>query len=50
HRGRFADAARELGVSRVTLYRLMCAHGMRDRGDTLAPLSPPPPELPRHAC
>ncbi len=50
HRGRFADAARELGVSRVTLYRLMCAHGMRDRGDTLAPFSPPPPELPRHAC
>ncbi|WP_323118557.1 sigma-54 dependent transcriptional regulator [Burkholderia alba] len=31
HGGRFADAARELGVSRVTLYRLLCAHGMRDR-------------------
>ncbi|WP_414444253.1 sigma 54-interacting transcriptional regulator [Burkholderia sp. 22PA0106] len=31
HRGRFADAARELGVSRVTLYRLLVAHGMRDR-------------------
>lgn len=50
HRGRFADAARELGVSRVTLYRLMCAHGMRDRGDTLGGFSAPLPELPRHAC
>lgn len=30
HRGRLADAARELGVSRVTLYRLLCAYGMRD--------------------
>ena len=50
HRGRFADAARELGVSRVTLYRLMCAHGMRDRGDTLAGFSAPLPELPHHAC
>ncbi|KWF67885.1 sigma-54 dependent transcriptional regulator [Burkholderia pseudomultivorans] len=50
HRGRFADAARELGVSRVTLYRLMCTHGMRDRGDTLAGFSPPLPEHPRHAC
>ncbi|KAF1028525.1 MAG: Transcriptional regulatory protein ZraR [Burkholderia plantarii] len=29
HRGRFSDAARELGVSRVTLYRLLLAHGMR---------------------
>ncbi|KWI29865.1 Fis family transcriptional regulator [Burkholderia ubonensis] len=51
HRGRFADAARELGVSRVTLYRLMCAHGMRERGDAaLAGFSAPLPELPRHAC
>ncbi|HKT62720.1 MAG TPA: helix-turn-helix domain-containing protein, partial [Burkholderia sp.] len=50
HRGRFADAARELGVSRVTLYRLMCAHGMRDRSDPLGGFSAPLPEVPRHAC
>ncbi|MXN78550.1 sigma-54-dependent Fis family transcriptional regulator [Burkholderia sp. 4701] len=51
HRGRFADAARELGVSRVTLYRLMCAHGMRDRSDAaLAGFPAPLPNLPRHAC
>ncbi|AHI65719.1 sigma-54 dependent transcriptional regulator [Burkholderia thailandensis] len=36
HRGRLADAARELGVSRVTLYRLLCAYGMRDDGSTRA--------------
>jgi DNA-binding NtrC family response regulator len=29
HRGRLGDAAHELGVSRVTLYRLLGAHGMR---------------------
>ncbi|WP_206999541.1 sigma-54 dependent transcriptional regulator [Trinickia mobilis] len=29
HRGRLGDAAHELGISRVTLYRLLCAHGMR---------------------
>ncbi|MGV2289010.1 sigma 54-interacting transcriptional regulator [Trinickia sp. YCB016] len=29
HRGRLGDAAQELGISRVTLYRLLCAHGMR---------------------
>jgi DNA-binding NtrC family response regulator len=29
HRGRSADAARELGISRATLYRLIAAHGMR---------------------
>jgi DNA-binding NtrC family response regulator len=42
HRGRFADAARELGVSRVTLYRLLCAYGMRAREEPdglSAPLS-----------
>ncbi|WP_179402575.1 sigma-54 dependent transcriptional regulator [Burkholderia guangdongensis] len=51
HRGRFADAARELGVSRVTLYRLMCAHGMRDRGDTFDGFVPPAPAEPsRRAC
>jgi DNA-binding NtrC family response regulator len=30
HRGRYGDAAQELGISRVTLYRLMSSHGMRD--------------------
>ncbi|MEA3116857.1 MAG: hypothetical protein QOI13_127 [Paraburkholderia sp.] len=30
HRGRLGDAAQELGISRVTLYRLLGAHGMRD--------------------
>jgi DNA-binding NtrC family response regulator len=29
HRGRLGDAAHELGNSRVTLYRLLSAHGMR---------------------
>ena len=29
HRGRSAEAARELGISRATLYRLIAAHGMR---------------------
>ncbi|MGF6531464.1 DNA-binding NtrC family response regulator [Paraburkholderia sp. GAS206C] len=29
HRGRLGDAARELDISRVTLYRLLTAHGMR---------------------
>src|SRR5471032_1000076 len=29
HRGRLGDAAQELGISRVTLYRLLSAHGMR---------------------
>jgi DNA-binding NtrC family response regulator len=29
HRGRLGDAAQELGVSRVTLYRLLTAHGLR---------------------
>jgi transcriptional regulator of acetoin/glycerol metabolism len=37
HRGRLGDAAHELGISRVTLYRLLSAHGLRsetldDRG------------------
>jgi DNA-binding NtrC family response regulator len=30
HRGRPGDAARELSISRATLYRLLAAHGMRD--------------------
>ena len=29
NRGRLVDVARELGVSRVTLYRLMQRHGLR---------------------
>ncbi len=29
HRGRLGDAAQELGISRVTLYRLLGSHGMR---------------------
>src|ERR1700712_2199448 len=29
HRGRLGDAAQELGISRVTLYRLLSANGMR---------------------
>jgi DNA-binding NtrC family response regulator len=29
HRGRPGDAARELGISRTTLYRLLVTHGMR---------------------
>jgi DNA-binding NtrC family response regulator len=38
HRGRLGDAAHELGISRVTLYRLLCAHGMRHmESDGLAP-------------
>jgi DNA-binding NtrC family response regulator len=37
HRGRLGEAAHELGISRVTLYRLLSAHGLRsetldDRG------------------
>jgi DNA-binding NtrC family response regulator len=30
HRHRLSDAAAELGISRVTLYRMMGAHGLRD--------------------
>jgi DNA-binding NtrC family response regulator len=38
HRGRLGDAAHELGISRVTLYRLLCAHGMRHmESEPLAP-------------
>ena len=35
HRGRLNEAAQELGISRVTLYRLLSAHGMRDAFDDL---------------
>jgi DNA-binding NtrC family response regulator len=30
HRGRLGDAARELSISRTTLYRLLGSYGMRD--------------------
>jgi DNA-binding NtrC family response regulator len=36
-RHRLADAAAELGISRVTLYRLMGAHGLRDEKSALDP-------------
>ncbi|WP_431311429.1 helix-turn-helix domain-containing protein [Paraburkholderia aromaticivorans] len=29
HRGRPGDAARELSISRTTLYRLLTSHGMQ---------------------
>jgi excisionase family DNA binding protein len=29
HRGRLGEAAQELGISRVTLYRLLSANGLR---------------------
>jgi DNA-binding NtrC family response regulator len=32
HRHRLNEAATDLGISRVTLYRLMCSHGLRDAG------------------
>ena len=35
HRHRLSDAAAELGISRVTLYRLMGAHGLRDEKTAL---------------
>ncbi|PXW26600.1 Fis family sigma54 specific transcriptional regulator [Paraburkholderia caballeronis] len=34
HRHRLAEAAAELGISRVTLYRLMGSHGLRDEKTT----------------
>jgi DNA-binding NtrC family response regulator len=44
HRGRLGDAAHELGISRVTLYRLLCSHGMRHMEGE--PLVTPHGELP----
>ncbi|MGF6239127.1 MULTISPECIES: sigma-54 dependent transcriptional regulator [Paraburkholderia] len=42
HRGRLGDAAQELGISRVTLYRLLCAHGMRHmEGEPIVPHAEP---------
>ena len=42
HRGRLGDAAQELGISRVTLYRLLCAHGMRHmEGEPILPHGEP---------
>jgi DNA-binding NtrC family response regulator len=43
HRGRLGDAAQELGISRVTLYRLLCSHGMRHMESEVMP---PHVELP----
>ncbi|HEX7913601.1 MAG TPA: sigma-54 dependent transcriptional regulator [Paraburkholderia sp.] len=37
HRGRLGDAARELGISRTTLYRLLVAYGMRESGESELP-------------
>ncbi|ALK29732.1 sigma-54 dependent transcriptional regulator [Burkholderia plantarii] len=50
HRGRLAEAACELGVSRVTLYRLMLAHGMREREPGAAGLAAPAAAERREAC
>nr|WP_211610792.1 sigma-54 dependent transcriptional regulator [Paraburkholderia haematera] len=36
HRGRLGDAARELSISRTTLYRLLSSHGMRYEQDSTA--------------
>ncbi|NPT56224.1 sigma-54 dependent transcriptional regulator [Paraburkholderia elongata] len=36
HRGRLGDAARELSISRTTLYRLLSSHGMRYGEDSAA--------------
>jgi len=42
HRGRLGDAAQELGISRVTLYRLLYAHGMRHmEGEPILPHAEP---------
>src|SRR6201996_5807581 len=42
HRGRLGDAAQELGISRVTLYRLLCSHGMRHmEGEPIVPHGEP---------
>jgi DNA-binding NtrC family response regulator len=34
HRGRLGETAAELGISRVTLYRLLTAYGMRTPADS----------------
>ena len=47
HRGRLGDAAQELGISRVTLYRLLCSHGMRHmESEPLAPHAEMPSTMP----
>ncbi len=51
HRHRLNEAAIDLGISRVTLYRLMAAHGLRDAGTQEHDKSdgsalPRPPERP----
>ena len=42
HDGRLAEAARELGVSRVTLYRLMQRHGLRPPAAATSEVVPMP--------
>ncbi|PTB18529.1 Fis family transcriptional regulator [Trinickia symbiotica] len=49
HRHRLNEAATDLGISRVTLYRLMAAHGLREAGTPEHDKpdgSPLPPRLP----
>jgi DNA-binding NtrC family response regulator len=46
HRGRLGDAAQELGISRVTLYRLLCSHGMRHmESEQMTPHTELPPSV-----
>jgi DNA-binding NtrC family response regulator len=46
HRGRLGDAAQELGISRVTLYRLLCSHGMRHmESEQMPPHAEMPPSV-----
>ncbi|GAB7527448.1 sigma-54 dependent transcriptional regulator [Paraburkholderia sp. 2C] len=46
HRGRLGDAAQELGISRVTLYRLLCSHGMRHmESEQMTPHAELPPSV-----
>lgn len=40
HRNRLTQAARELGISRATLYRLMQSHGLRVREATQSEVAP----------
>ncbi|WP_186029947.1 sigma-54 dependent transcriptional regulator [Burkholderia gladioli] len=48
HHGCFGTAARELGISRVTLYRRLRAHGMHDAIDAEEPAPTPEPPSPRY--
>ncbi|CAG9274951.1 sigma-54-dependent transcriptional regulator [Paraburkholderia unamae] len=50
HRHRLTEAAADLGISRVTLYRLMGTHGLRDEktifGGEAENQAEPPPDVP----